>query len=189
MSKQSVTRSVKCQSEELQKEIKREMEVVASETDIAFTTNFWMSPTHESFMMISMHWITQDWSLKTRIFGMMRFPKNHGATKISDKLMDLHLESDVYPKNNDGRSLQYLDVVRLDKLLYFTLEPLLDKPVLTSDCGSDVLMGAEKESFEIQIFVLSSSRCERSYDRGLFGTFDDIARVHGTGSRRCSWNS
>ena len=35
--------------------------------------------------------------------------------------------------------------MRLDKLLYFTLEPRLDKLVLTSDCGSDILAGAEKD--------------------------------------------
>ena len=50
------------------------MEEVAAEMDIAFTTEFWTSPTHESFMMMSMHWITWDWSLKTRILGTMDVP-------------------------------------------------------------------------------------------------------------------
>ena len=40
ISKQSVTRLVECQSQQLRKEIKREMEEVAKETDIAFTTDF-----------------------------------------------------------------------------------------------------------------------------------------------------
>ena len=39
-SKQSMMRSVERQSEELQKDIKREMEGVAAETDIAFMTDF-----------------------------------------------------------------------------------------------------------------------------------------------------
>ena len=60
ISKQNVTRSVECQSRELREEIKREMEEVAKETDIAFTTAFWTSPTGESFMTISMHWRTQN---------------------------------------------------------------------------------------------------------------------------------
>ena len=60
--------------------------------DIAFTTDFWTSPTSESFMTMSMHWITQEWSLKTRILGMISFPEDHTATNISDKLMDLRLE-------------------------------------------------------------------------------------------------
>ena len=40
------------------RKIKREMDEVVKETDIAFTTDFWMSPMVESFMMMSMHWIT-----------------------------------------------------------------------------------------------------------------------------------
>ena len=58
ISKQNVTRSMERQSEELRKEIKREMEEVAREMDIAFTTDFWRSPTGESFTTMSMHWIT-----------------------------------------------------------------------------------------------------------------------------------
>ena len=60
ISKQSVTRSVECQSWELREEIKREMEEVAKETNITFTTKFWTSPMGESFMTMSMHWITWD---------------------------------------------------------------------------------------------------------------------------------
>ena len=36
-------------------------------------------------------------------------------------------------------------MVRLDKLLYFRLQPQFDKPMLSSDCGSEVLAGAEKD--------------------------------------------
>ena len=53
-----MTRSVEGQSEELRKDMCKEMEGVAAETDVAFTTDFWMSPAAESFMMMSMHWIT-----------------------------------------------------------------------------------------------------------------------------------
>ena len=144
ISKQSVTRSVECQSRELQKEIQREMEEVAKETDIAFTTDFWTSPTGESSMTISMHWITRDWHLKTHIMGMISFPKDHTTANILEKLMDLPLEFGLYPKSFDGRTTQCPDVVRLDKHLYFKLKPQMDKPVLTSDCGSDVSAGAEK---------------------------------------------
>ena len=86
-----MTKLVECQCRELQKEIKREMEEVAKETDIALTTSFWMSPMGESFITMSMHWITQDWRLKTRIMGMISFPKDHTAASISEKLMDLRL--------------------------------------------------------------------------------------------------
>ena len=69
ISKQSVTKLVEGQSEQLRKDIKTEMEGVAAETDVAFTTDFWMSPTAKSFMTMSMHWITQDRRLKTRFMG------------------------------------------------------------------------------------------------------------------------
>ena len=100
--KQSMTRSVECQSWELQKEIKREMEDVARETDKAFTTDFWTSPMGESFMTISMHWIKWDWRLKTRILGTISFTKNHTAANISEKLMDLRLEFGLYSKSFVG---------------------------------------------------------------------------------------
>ena len=145
ISKQSVTRSVERQSEELWKEIKREMEEVAKETDIAFTTDFWTSLIGESFMTMSMHWTTRDWCLKVRILGMISFPEDHTTTNISNKLMDLRLEFVLYPRSSDGKTPQRLNVVRLDKLLYVTLELQMDKLMSTSDCGSDVLAGSEKD--------------------------------------------
>ena len=35
------------------------MEGVAAETDVAFMNDFWTNPIAESFMTMSMHWITQ----------------------------------------------------------------------------------------------------------------------------------
>ena len=69
----------------------------------------------ESFMTMSMHWITQDWRLKTRILGTIGFPKDHTAANISEKLMDLPLEIGLYPKSFDGRIVQCPNAVRLDK--------------------------------------------------------------------------
>ena len=84
------------------------MEGVATETDLAFTTDFWTSLIAESFMTICMHWITHDWRLKTRIVGMIYFPQQHTVANISDKLMDLHLDFGVYPRSRDGRPPQSL---------------------------------------------------------------------------------
>ena len=58
ISKQSATRSVETQSEQLRKDIRMETEGVAAEMDVAFATDFWTSLTAKSFMMMSMHWIT-----------------------------------------------------------------------------------------------------------------------------------
>ena len=108
ISKQSVTRSVGGQSEQLRKDIKTEMEGVGAETDVAFTTDFWTSPTAESFMTMSMDRIIQDWRLKTWIMGTINFPQQHTTTNISDKLMDLRLDFGVYPRSRDGRPPQSL---------------------------------------------------------------------------------
>ena len=70
--------------------------------------------------------------------GTMNFPQWHTAANISDKLMDLRLDFGVYPRSRDGRPPQSLQAMRKHKVFYFKEEPDLDKPVLTSDCGSDV---------------------------------------------------
>ena len=144
--KQSVMRSVGLQSEALRKDVTREMEGVAAETDITFTTDFLTSPMGERFMMMSMHWITRDWRLKTRMLGMINFPQVYIVANISNKLMDLRLEFGAYPKSSDGKPLQSLHAVRVEKVMYFQLEPAMDKLVLTSDCGSDVSAGAERDN-------------------------------------------
>ena len=53
----------------------------------------------ESFMTMSMHWITWDWGLKMCIMGTTSFPKDHTTANILEKLMDLRLEFGLYPKS------------------------------------------------------------------------------------------
>ena len=77
--------------------------------------------------------------------GMIYFPQQHTTANISNKLMDLHLDFGVYPKSRDGRPPQSLQAMRRKKLFYFRGEHELDKHVLTSDCGSDVSAGAERD--------------------------------------------
>ena len=145
ISKQSVTRLVEGQSEELRKDICKEMEGVAAETDVAFMTDFWTSPTAESFMTVSMHWITQDWRLETLIMGTIHSPQQHTAANTSKKLMELRLDFGVYPRSRDGRSPQSMQAMRRKMDFYFREEPELDKLVLTNDCGRDVSAGAERD--------------------------------------------
>ena len=95
-------------------------------------------------MIISMHWITLDWSLETGILGMIYFAEDHTSTNISRNLIDLHLEFDVYPRNYDGKTPQCPNAVRIHKLVDFRLEPQLDKQMWTNSCRSCVLVGVEK---------------------------------------------
>ena len=68
--------------------------------------------------------------------------------------MELHLDFGVYPRARDGRPPQSVQAIRRKMEFYFREEPELDKPVLTSDCGSDVLAGIEKTAFGIGIGAL-----------------------------------
>ena len=58
ISKQSAMRPVEEQSRALRADIKCEMLKIADGMDTAFTTDFWTSLASESFMTMSMHWIT-----------------------------------------------------------------------------------------------------------------------------------
>ena len=55
ISKQNVTSSVEEQSRALWTDIEHEMLEIATKIGISFTTDFWTSPTLESFMMMSIH--------------------------------------------------------------------------------------------------------------------------------------
>ena len=51
----------------------------------------------------------------------------------------------MYPKSRDCRAPKSLQAMRRHKLFYFKEEPDLDKPVLISNCGSDMSAGAERD--------------------------------------------
>ena len=77
--------------------------------------------------------------------GMIYFLQQHTTANILDKLMELRLGFGVYPRSCDGRPPQSLQAMRRKKDFYFREEHELDKPMLTSDCGSDVSAGAERD--------------------------------------------
>ena len=83
----------------------------------------------------------------------MIFPIKHTATNISDYLLNACIDLGVWPKDAKGRIPKSEEALRWDKPMYFRIEPPLNIPVLTSDCGSDVSMGAEKNN------LLDWNRC------------------------------
>ena len=88
----------------------------------------------------------RDWGLKRGILGTMHFPEEHTATGISDRLLNARIDCGVCLWDAKSRIPKSEDALRCEKLAYFGMEPPLDRPVLTSDCGSDVFTGAEKNS-------------------------------------------
>ena len=102
---------------------------------------------------MSMHWRTWDWSLKTRILGTMNFPGKHTVANISDRLLNARIDFGVWPKDAEGRIPKSEETLRCTKLAYFGMELPLDRPVLTSDCESDVSGEHKKTIFWIGIVV------------------------------------
>ena len=58
--------------------------------------------------------------------------------------MNALIDFDTWPRNTKGRIPESEEALRCDKLAYFEMELALDRPLLSSDCGSDVFVGAEK---------------------------------------------
>ena len=78
--------------------------------------------------------------------GDNAFPEEHTTANISDRLLNACIHFGVWPKNAEGRIPKSEEALGCDKLASFGMEPPLDRPVLTSDCGSDVFAGAEKNN-------------------------------------------
>ena len=133
--------------------IKQETLEIAAKTNIAFMTDFWTSPASESFMTMSMDWIRRDWPLKARILGTVHFPRKHSIASIFGRLLHISIDFGVWPKDVECRIPQSEEPLRSEKLAYFRMELPLDRPMLTSDSGSDVSVGAEKTTFGIGIVV------------------------------------
>ena len=60
--------------------------------------------------------------------------------------MNVRIDFGIWPKDAEGRIPESEEALRCNKLVYFGMEPPLDRLVLTNDCESDVSMGAEKNS-------------------------------------------
>ena len=85
--------------------------------------------------------------------GTMHLPKKHTIANISNSLLNVRIDFDVWPKSVQGRIPQSEESLRCNKLAHFAKEPPLDILALTSDCGSDVSAGAEKDN------LLDFNRC------------------------------
>ena len=68
----------------------------------------------------------------------MHFLQKHTFANILNSILNARIEFGVWPKNAEGKTSQSEEALRGDKLAYFAMEPLLYRPVLTSDFGSDV---------------------------------------------------
>ena len=78
--------------------------------------------------------------------GTIHFPEKHIVANISDRLFNAHIDFGVWPKDAEGRIPESEEALRCDKLAFFGMEFPLDRPVLTSDCGSDACQRKQKRT-------------------------------------------
>ena len=81
------------------------------------------------------------------------FPKKYIVANICDSLLNVRTDFTVLSKSAEGKIPQSEETMSRDKLAYLATKPSLDALVLISDCGSDVLVGAEKYN------LLDCNRC------------------------------
>ncbi len=77
----------------------------------ASTTDLWSSRTTEPYMSYTVHFLTQDFELKTRCLGVVYFPESHTSENIAHGLRDilaswnLKEENQVSIKTNNGANV------------------------------------------------------------------------------------
>ena len=74
------------------------------------------------------------------------FPGKHTTANICDGLLNACADFGIWSKNRESRIPQSEEAMGSDKLVYLATKRFLDAPVLMSDCGIDVSVGAEKDN-------------------------------------------
>ena len=110
-------------------------------------------PKIKLLLAMGMHWIMRGWRPKTRILETMHFPEKHNTTNICDSLLNARTNFFACSKSGESKISQSEEAMSSDKLAYLATKPFLDTPMLMSECGSDVLVGAEKDN------LLDCHRC------------------------------
>ena len=55
---------------------------------VALTTDGWSSKATQSFMMVTCHFISQDWKLVSAVLTTCHFPGSHTGKRIAEKVKD-----------------------------------------------------------------------------------------------------
>ena len=136
ISRRTVTRSLERQAVECTKAAERLLGAI--ETDVSFTADCW-SAEGNHYIMVTTHWVDDAWNLNTKILGTHSFPPPHTAKNVSDVMMELRLKFGRPPKTSVKRARCGSDRE------WFRHEEPFDRPVITTDLGSDISAGVEKD--------------------------------------------
>ena len=65
------------------------LEILAStDVHVAITTDSWTSRAVESYLIVTVHYITSDWKLESKVLQTHEMPKRHTALNIAERLQD-----------------------------------------------------------------------------------------------------
>ena len=66
---------------------------------VALTTDHWTSGATESFMTVTIHYIDDEWILRSCVLHTIEMPESHTAQNIADRLIACSAKFEINPKN------------------------------------------------------------------------------------------
>ena len=152
VSRGTVTTSIRDQATEVVKRIRTEILQVWKETDVSCTTDMWTSHAQDRYCTLSMHWLTSDWVMRSRILGTVAMNERHTAANISRRMLRYRAVFGMWPRDEQGgvmedREYEMYGDASLEQLEaddVFGAEDAMCRPVITTDLGSNVGAGVER---------------------------------------------
>ena len=104
--------------------------------------------------------------MQYRVIGTDKFLERHTACNISERLENIRVEFELNPiESATGRRVpSRVMAVAGNVSKYFDAEAYLDRPSITTDCGSDISSGVEVGKGGIGINVCAIS-CTMASDK------------------------
>ena len=92
--------------------------------DIAMTTDMWTTIGHHNYITITCHYLTEDWSLKSRIIGTRPLGNRHTAVNLAEKVKGLAAECNVnsivaITNDNAGNMVSMAKILAEDNIRRF----------------------------------------------------------------------
>ena len=122
---------------------------------ISLTTDLWTSSNQTAFMVVSSHYITDDWKLKKRLISFKELPSPHTGLAISDQLISTMVEWKILDKvafiTVDNASANDVAIARVSSVLQSRSKtpPDLNGKFLHVCCAAHVINLLVKDGLKI----------------------------------------
>jgi len=80
---------------DLAQQIKDDLIINNNYSSVSFTSDLWTSIANSSFISLTIHFITEEFELKSLVLGVKHFPGTHSGFLISQKLNEIFLNYDL----------------------------------------------------------------------------------------------